>query len=218
MKRCPRCYQGYENTAVFCEADGQRLLNDPALLGSEENLVPDFPSKSNNRYFVIGLVGVLTGVLLCSFAYIGYLLLKPEPDPAAGERRPFAQVRDTDEPRPAPPRTAEAAPAPSESPSPEPDESASPEPSQQPPTETVSARLSHGPVSTAEQPADTVDGVKTKTIIEMQDGSVIEVDAAWKDPQGVWYRRGSMVSFVDTTRVKAITSRPEPKAAPPSNP
>jgi hypothetical protein len=53
-----------------------------------------------------------------------------------------------------------------------------------------------------------------KTIIEMQDGSSVEVDAAWKDNQGVWYRQGSLVSFVDGARVKAITARAEPKTPP----
>jgi hypothetical protein len=57
-----------------------------------------------------------------------------------------------------------------------------------------------------------------KTIIEMQDGSILEVDAAWKDAQGVWYRRGGLVSFVESPRVKTITARAEPATPAASNP
>jgi hypothetical protein len=45
----------------------------------------------------------------------------------------------------------------------------------------------------------------------MNDGTTVEVDAAWEDGQGVWYRRGGMVAFVDSQRVKAIIGRAVPK-------
>jgi hypothetical protein len=48
----------------------------------------------------------------------------------------------------------------------------------------------------------------------MTDGSTLDVDAAWKDNQGIWYRRSGLVSFVDSSRVKAITTaRRETKVA-----
>ncbi|HYG10036.1 MAG TPA: lytic transglycosylase domain-containing protein [Pyrinomonadaceae bacterium] len=36
------------------------------------------------------------------------------------------------------------------------------------------------------------------------DGTTLEVDEAWDDAEGVWYRRGGMTNFVARARVKAI--------------
>lgn len=211
MKRCPKCYQVYGNTESFCEADGQRLLPDPGLTVDTRELVPDGrPSRSPNAV-AIGLIGVFMGVFLCGSAYLAYSYFGSVSDKEE-ERPPVAmQVREPTETRPAPARP-EAVASPSESPTEEEEAEASPEPSQQPPVEPVSARLNQGPVSTGDQSSTVTEGAKT--IIEMQDGSKVEVDAAWKDSQGVWYRQGSLVSFVESRRVKAITMRTETKMSP----
>jgi cytoskeletal protein RodZ len=218
MKRCPKCYQVYGNTETFCEVDGQRLLPDPGLKIETTELVPDGPPSRNLGPLAIGLVGVFMGVFLCGGAYVAYSFLSSASNNQE-ERPPLAvQVQEQPQTRPAPPRVAEEAESsPSESPAEEEQAEASPEPSQQTPVEPVSARLNQGPVSTGDQSSGTADGAKVKTIIEMQDGSSVEVDAAWKDNQGVWYRQGSLVSFVDGARVKAITARAEPKSSPAGN-
>lgn len=216
MKRCPQCYAIYQGTGIFCENDGQRLLDVPGVVVQEEDLVPDTPSrKSNSTPVAIGLAGILIGVVLCGGAYVAYSLLKPDSESNERTRSPLeAQMRESSQPRPAPARTTEAAPEPTASPADEeePEAVASPEPAQ-PQTETMAARLNRGPVSTGEPASARADDSNVKTIIEMQDGSIVEVDAAWKDAQGVWYRRGGLVSFVEGPRVKAITARAEPKAA-----
>lgn len=212
MKRCPQCYQTYEDTEIFCENDGRRLLQAPGIVVAENELVPDKPGRSSSNAVATGVAGMFIGVLLCGGAYVAYSFLKPDTD--TDERthtRLEAQVREFSPPRPAPARTIEASPEPSESPTPEePERESTPEPVQ-PQTGTVTARLNNGPVSTGEPASQRADGAKVKTIIEMQDGSIVEVDAAWKDGQGVWYRRGGLVSFVEGPRVKAITARAEPK-------
>jgi soluble lytic murein transglycosylase-like protein len=38
----------------------------------------------------------------------------------------------------------------------------------------------------------------------MVDGTIIEVDDAWDDAEGVWYRRGGMTNFVARARVRTI--------------
>lgn len=201
MKRCPQCYQPYEDTEIFCEKDGQRLLNVPVR-------------RSSPNAIVIGVAGMFLGAVLCGGVYVAYSVLTPG---VATDERAHAQLetqtRETSsQPRQAPPRTAEPLPAPSESPTP--DEAAaeaSPEP-EQPQADTAAARFERGPVSTGAPASERTADAKTQTIIEMKDGSVVEVDAAWKDAQGVWYRRGGLVSFVESPRVKAITARPmEPK-------
>ena len=218
MKRCPKCYEAYQNTAMFCEADGQRLLNVSGVVVDHEDLVPDMASPRSTS-FTTGLIGVLVGVLLCGGGFVAYTFLKSEPESNQQTRSPFAaQMNESSQPRPAPARVVEAAPAPSESPSPETEPTASPEaPAPQPPADAVPARLERGPVSTGEPQTASANSAKTKTIIEMQDGSIVEVDAAWKDGQGVWYRRGGLVSFVESPRVKAITARAEPKTTPASD-
>lgn len=217
MKRCPKCYQVYGNTETFCEADGQRLLPDPGLRVETTELVPDGPPSKNLSLLGTGLIGIITGVALCGSAYLAYSYLNSASD-MQEERPPMAvQVQDQSHTRPAPVRAPEAEASPTESPTEEEQAEASPEPSQTQ-AEPVSARLNQGPVSTGEQPSGgAADGAKVKTIIEMQDGSSVEVDAAWKDNQGVWYRQGSLVTFVDGQRVKAITARAEPKTSPAAN-
>ena len=212
MKRCPKCYQIYGNTELFCEADGQRLLPDPGLDVASTELVPDGRPSRNPGVFAIGLIGVFTGVFLCGGAYLAYSFIGSVTD-RPEERAPVAmQVQEPTQNRPAPARLPEPEASPSESPTEEEEAEASPEPSQQPPVEPVSARLNQGPVSTGDQSSTVTEGAKT--IIEMQDGSKVEVDAAWKDSQGVWYRQGSLVSFVESRRVKAITMRTETKMSP----
>ena len=214
MKRCHTCYQVYCNTESFCEAYGQRLLPDPGLTVDTRELVPDGRPSRTPGAAAIGLVGVFTGVFLCGSAYLAYSYFGSASEKEE-ERPPVAvQVREPSETRPAPARP-EAEASPSESPTEEEEVEASPEPSQKPPVDSVSARLNQGPVSTGDQSSS--DDAKVKTIIEMQDGSRVEVDAAWKDSQGVWYRQGSVVSFVEGPRVKAITARTEPKTSPAGN-
>src|SRR5688500_9651909 len=40
--------------------------------------------------------------------------------------------------------------------------------------------------------------------LRLADGSVMEVDEAWEDSQGVWYRRGGVTHWVERSRVKEV--------------
>jgi hypothetical protein len=77
----------------------------------------------------------------------------------------------------------------------------------------VAAPVNEGPVSTGQRSKVADDKPAVQTIIQMNDGTAVEVDAAWEDQQGVWYRRGGMVVFVESQRVKAITGRAAQKPA-----
>jgi hypothetical protein len=106
---------------------------------------------------------------------------------------------------------------------PEPEASPSPDPEQQAEAETAPAantenktaslQLNQGPISTGEKTNSGEGDSTVQTVIEMTDGSTLDVDAAWEDKQGIWYRRSGLVSFVDSSRVKAITARRETKVA-----
>src|SRR5215204_2891154 len=41
-------------------------------------------------------------------------------------------------------------------------------------------------------------------LLHMADGQVVEVDEAWEDGQGVWYRRGRITQLVERARVRKI--------------
>ena len=45
------------------------------------------------------------------------------------------------------------------------------------------------------------------------DGTTLEVDEAWDDAEGVWYRRGGMTNFVERARVRTIERGESAKAA-----
>ena len=47
----------------------------------------------------------------------------------------------------------------------------------------------------------------------MKDGSSLEADAAWEDAQGIWFRRSGVVSFLEKSRVEAITEPPPKRPA-----
>ena len=40
--------------------------------------------------------------------------------------------------------------------------------------------------------------------LRMTDGKLIDVDEAWEDAQGVWYRRGGVTHWVERSRVKEV--------------
>jgi Zn-finger nucleic acid-binding protein len=44
--------------------------------------------------------------------------------------------------------------------------------------------------------------------LRLVDGKTIEVDEAWEDAQGVWYRRGGVTHLVERSRVRAIERTP----------
>jgi Zn-finger nucleic acid-binding protein len=45
------------------------------------------------------------------------------------------------------------------------------------------------------------------------DGTTLEVDEAWDDAEGVWYRRGGMTNFIERARVKTIERKGNEKDA-----
>jgi hypothetical protein len=222
MKRCPECYEAYENTDKFCEADGQVLLADPALsaIDNDESAASEIPVRVNQGPWLTGLAGAMVGIALCAgvYAIYSFWIMQSTPDVP---QTPAYVSRMQGAARPS--RTAQAVipeinPQAEESPSPEveasPESTASPAATE---TQTVTARLNDGPVSTGKALKQGEEGTTVRTIIEMKDGTSVEVDAAWEDRQGIWYRRGAVVSFVESGRVKAITARAEPKAMPASS-
>src|SRR5215210_5342064 len=40
--------------------------------------------------------------------------------------------------------------------------------------------------------------------LKLADGTTMEVDEAWEDAQGVWYRRGGVTNLIDKSRVREV--------------
>ena len=218
MKRCPQCYQPYADSEVFCELDGKPLLADINVTSpvgkvvDTQTAVIDASAQKREASMMV-IIGVMVGMIVTSLGYAGYSLFLA--NPAAEEPSlPVSRVEQVDTHQPTrPTRTAVIEPSPSpeeeSSPSPEAEQEAEAEDTAQ--TETMAAQLNQGPVSTGEREQKR-DQRSDKTIIEMTDGTSVEVDAAWQDNQGVWYRRGGLVSFVESKRIKGIRARQEPKS------
>jgi hypothetical protein len=206
MKRCPQCYGVYDEAERFCEADGQELLADPTVVPkSREVSVP--PTPAGPTWLPAAALGVLIGIGIGAGVFAAITL-------SSGSTVNEPQVRESTEVREKAPtslRATVANPAPTaepeESPSPEAEE-AEAEASPQPTADNKAvAEFNRGPISTGQKtkPNETEAGLQT--VIEMYDGSTLDVDAAWEDKQGIWYRRSGLVSFVESSRVKAITAR-----------
>ena len=208
MKRCPQCYEVYDDSERFCEADGQELLTDPAAVPAQAVAPP--PPAAGPSWLPGAILGVLIGIGIGAGIFAAITLSAGSKDnepqvvreaPEYRERAP--SVRATAVANPAPTAEAEA------SPSPESEEEAEPEASPQAPEDnkTAVAEFNRGPISTGKKPKTDESEAALQTVIEMNDGSTLDVDAAWEDKQGIWYRRSGLVSFVESSRVKAITAR-----------
>jgi hypothetical protein len=224
MKRCPQCYQVYSDSERFCESDGQPLLADigvPApvshVVGVEPGVLDASSQKREARMMVI--VGVMVGMVITSLGYAGYSIFSALYPAAEETNLPVSRVETVDLRQPVPPPRSET-----REPSPTPEEEASPSPEAEAEAEgedaakaEPTAQLNQGPVSTGERESKKEERSE-KTIIEMNDGTRVECDAAWQDKQGVWYRRGGLVSFVESKRIKTIQARHDSKADPVSSP
>ena len=209
MKRCPQCYEVYDESERFCEADGQELLADPASAPERSQAVALPPPAAGPSWLPAAILGVLIGIGIGAGIFAAITLSSSKQDepqvvreaPVVREQAP--NLRATAVANPAP--TAE----PEASPSPEPEEEAEAEASPQTTEDNKSdvAEFNRGPITTGKKPKTDESEAALQTVIEMHDGSTLDVDAAWEDKQGIWYRRSGLVSFVESSRVKAITAR-----------
>src|SRR6185295_15688781 len=169
--------------------------------------------------WVTGAIGGLIGIIICVLLYMLFLLPGRQNDLEQDRR-----AAQTKEPTAVQPNRAAFVPANNQIPAtetPSPTETASPAEAASPipaaPAATPPpAALNDGPIATGTT-RDLARG--DRAIIKMKDGSTVEADAAWEDAQGVWFRRSGLVSFVEKSRVEAITEpQRKPAAAEAKNP
>ena len=201
MKQCPECGELFDGQKAFCDMDGAELVQTESPKAISQN-------SSSGSMWVTGVIGGLIGIVVCVLLYL--LFLAPARDTAQHDRH------DNQNTESAVPKTNQVAVGPNsripasetaspiESPSPEASPAASPVATATPP----STALNKGPIATG----GASNGSSEHAIIKLKDGSSIEADAAWEDAQGIWYRRGNVVSLVDKSKVESITP-PAPKPA-----
>jgi type IV secretory pathway VirB10-like protein len=201
MKECPECGEVFDDQKAFCDIDGSALVDQTDVL--REALTQANAARKSSAW-VTGAIGGLIGVILCVLLYIAFLAPSRED---LQEQARQSQPKETTPVKPAQaaPLTMQSqpveAPSPSETASPE----AEPSPTQAPAAPTPPpAALNNGPIATGNRIINNGE----RAIIKMKDGTSVEADAAWEDAQGVWFRRSGLVSFVERSRVEAITEPP----------
>lgn len=208
MKRCPQCLEAYDDEEKFCEIDGKKLLVDPTFHVVEATPIAT-PARSHTDWPLMVLVGVIGGVLISAVLFVVYSVARNEPQSPQLTARVPQTIPAT---RPAQPNYLEPAPRATATPLDETEvEDAEPEPETQNEAQSapVSAKVNQGPISTNGNKNES----KERTIIELHDGTSLDVDAAWKEGQGIWYRRGGLVSFLDSKDVKSISMAADAKKA-----
>ena len=207
MKRCPECDERFDDQEQFCDQDGAALRDDTDAL--RETLTRGQNHQVSSAW-ITGLIGGFVGILMCVVLYVVFLTPVPDNEEESESRpsRTESSVQKSAQlaVAPAPLNT----PAPElPSPSPEEEAEASPEPTAEPLPTAAPPPLNKGPIATGSKEVRD----QQRALITLRDGSLVEADAAWEDSQGIWYRRGTMVSFVDRARVEKITGVPEERKA-----
>ena len=202
MKQCPECHELFDPSLNFCELDGVPLVDQATEIRELLQPTPYHPGPNISGTLATVVIGVLIGVVVTLLGFVFFLY------PMAGNKNEAKRdnLTQTAGPRPemmvSAPRERQT-PPPVESPSPEESAEASPSPvpvASTSPEAPTPVAMNDGPISTG-----TKRGPESgQALIKMKDGSSVEADAAWEDSQGVWYRRGNMVAFVERSRVDKI--------------
>ena len=191
MKRCPECDAVFSDTVKFCELDGARLTDGSDVIEQSE-AVPNGISKSLTPIAAVG--GLIIGVLLVLIYLVVSRDRVQEPVRTSSSAPTVAQQQ-------VPSRPVVTQPLPIESPSLEP--SPSPSPSVQP---SPSPSPTSKPIELSSSPISTTNGQdKTGPVtIKLESGLTIEADEAWKTAEGIWYRKGGIVSLLNPKDIKAV--------------
>jgi len=233
MKWCPECRGIYDDAQHFCEEDGEPLVADAPHGGvvsrsSTTHTSAEYPMRTA---WLIGTVGIVAGIALCISLLAAYTALTRNTDPAAQDtalaypappvRKPTRLSARSAPETPFNETTGEApTPLPTDEPTPveqaeTPAAVASGLPPAAPQSTTIRANINEGPVSTGR---GNKESESVRTVIQLENGTAIEADAAWEDTQGIWYRRNGLVTFVESGRVKSITGRFAPESSSAANP
>ena len=201
MKRCPECESLFPDEEKFCENDGSMLVTEtaePEL--SRDRVVAPQPASDRSVQIILTVAAVILGVLLV-FGYLVITRRRDQPNqPTVSSSVVQPQVLST--PIPA---TRVPSPSPSEEPSPSPSAS----PTASPVPTTTPFVLSSNPISTNVVSKNKSGPVK----IQLDSGVIIEAEEVWQTGEGIWYRKGTVISLIDPKHVKTIEKPQQPVAS-----
>jgi len=208
MKQCPVCKETFDDQKAFCDMDGSELVDQTDSLRAALSQANPAASSASASAWVTGTIGGLIGIIICVLLYM--LFVGPSQQKSLEEERRANETKETTTVKPSQVALAPTNQIPVITPSPaetaSPAEVASPSPAAPAAATPPPAALNNGPIATG-----TKEAAKSEhAIIKMKDGSTVEADAAWEDAQGVWFRRSGLVSFVEKSRVEAITEPRKP--------
>jgi hypothetical protein len=210
MKQCPVCKETFDDQKAFCDMDGSELVDQTDSLRAALSQSNPAASSTSGSAWVTGTIGGLIGIIICVLLYMLFIL--PGRQQQLADDRRANETKETTTVKP--PQVALVPTNQIPAPTPSPTETESPAEAAASPSPAAAAAtpppaaLNDGPIATG-----TKEAAKSEhAIIKMKDGSTVEADAAWEDAQGVWFRRSGLVSFVEKSRVEAITE-PQKKSA-----
>jgi hypothetical protein len=210
MKQCPECNEVFDNLKAFCDMDGAELVR---LTDSPRAISQTNAAAGAGSIWVTGVIGGLVGIIVCVLLYLAFLAPGRETAQQDHRNNPNTETAPTKSNQVAvvptgqlPPSETTASPTESETPA---EAEASPAASPAAPAAPPPAALNNGPIATGGKNGSNGE----RAIIKMKDGSSLEADAAWEDAQGIWFRRSGFVTFLDRSRVEAITEPPQKRPA-----
>lgn len=204
MKRCPQCLFIYPDSDAHCDFDNTPLVVvdeaeiDAATSQTEPRPKSKRTSKKRSRKVkaTVGVMGLMVG--------IGAFLIYSGFNQLNAETPEIAPVAIVTHPPIAVPQPTVAVPAPVETPSPSPGPSPSPKASAER-VATSHSRTTAAPVSTSGPGVGKKPG--GNPVILLTTGARIEADEVWRTRDGIWYRRGGVVTLLKRNKVKAIIDR-----------
>lgn len=204
MKRCPQCLFIYPDSDARCDFDNTPLVVvDEAEIEAATSQATPRPKKKRapkKRSRKVKASAVVVGLMVgigTLLGYYGFNQLNAE-TPEIAPTAIVAQAPITG------PQPTVASPAPVETPLPSPIPSASPKSSADR-IVTSHSRTTAAPVSTSGPGLGKKPG--GKPVILLTTGSRIEADEVWRTRDGIWYRRGGIVTLLKRNKVKAIIDR-----------
>jgi hypothetical protein len=246
MKLCPQCDFIYEDDQSVCDMDGNELVSNPATIVTEQTfttpvsatpvMVPDvLPVESAGkrwRNFALLTIFVLaTLIIVVYLARANQLRSLRAPQGSAsstarsaGDIPPQSTAGDTNGQPPSSDLVSRQTPSADTSlsePSPEQSSELSSVETDQTTVSSSSStakeslahpRLTPGPV-TAGAPSGNSRG---PVIVRLNNGVTIRADEAWEKREGIWYRQGGVVTFLNRSQVRTIERLPSPPSRPKS--
>ena len=232
MKLCPQCDFIYEDDQSVCDMDGKELVSNPGQIVTRQDLAtPPAPTPNPasdiapipvaSRRWRNLAVATLVGFFLAALIIVAYLarthqlssrrapeVSQPSTDRSADQIPPQSTSGDTT----GQPSSPDLIATPARRADAESSSSAQPDPS----TVNSSAessdskeslahtRLTPGLV-TAGSPSGNIRG---PVILRLTNGAAIRADEAWEKREGVWYRQGGVVTFLERSQVRTIERLP----------